>query len=78
MYLQKSIQTDLNFGFSVHYNKNQERHLEASEKDRQFYSKLPKSLIKQLYYTIYETDFQMLGYEYPQEYIDIGHDDEVD
>ena len=40
--------------------------------DRRFYSELPRYLIKQLYDAIYEPDFRMLGYEYPQQYIDMG------
>jgi hypothetical protein len=53
-------------------------HTNSSEVDLLFYSQLPKNIIKQLYDTIYETDFQMLGYEYPQEYIDMGYTDNVE
>ena len=35
---------------------------------------LPKDHIRELYDIVYEPDFQMLGYEYPQEYIDMGLD----
>ena len=60
---------------SVHDKREDTKDLDALGIDRQFYSQLPKDLIKQLYDTIYEPDFQMLGYEYPQEYIDMGlHD----
>ena len=52
--------------------------LDALKIDRQFYSKVPKYLIKQLYDTIYEPDFEMLGYGYPQKYIDMGYDDDVE
>ena len=74
MYLQNTTQTDLHFGSAVHYKKD----TKESGIDREFYSQLPKKLIKQLYDTIYEVDFQMLGYEYPQEYINMGHDDDVE
>ena len=43
--------------------------------DRQFFEKLPKDLIKQLYDNIYKPDFEMLGYEYPTEYINMGYDE---
>ena len=56
---------------------NDTQHLDALEIDRQFYSQLPKKSIKQLYDKIYGTDFQMLGYKYPQEYIDMGHENDV-
>ena len=45
------------------------------EIDEQFFSKLPKDLIKQLYENVYQPDFEMLGYEFPQEYIDMGYDE---
>ena len=45
---------------------------DALDIDRRFYSELPKYMIEQLYDTIYEPDFRMLGYEYPQQYIDMG------
>ena len=45
------------------------------EIDQQFFSKLPKDLIKQLHDNIYQPDFEMLGYEYPQEYIDMGYEE---
>ena len=54
------------------------KHLDALEVDRQFFSKVPKNLIKQLYDNIYKPDFEMLGYEYPQKYIDMGYGDEVE
>ena len=47
-------------------------------KDRLFYSQIPKKLIQQHYDDIYEPDFEMLGYEYPQEYIDMGYDGDVE
>lgn len=53
-------------------------HVNSSEVDLLFYTQLPKIIIKQLYDTIYEPDFQMLGYEYPQEYIDMGYTDNVE
>ena len=62
----------LQHGSSAHNNKF--HHLDPIEIDLQFYSKVPKKLIKQLYDTIYETDFEMLGYGYPPKYIDMGHD----
>ena len=69
------IQPDLIAG-SVHDKRNDTKNLDALEIDRLFYSQLPKDLIKQLYDNIYEPDFQMLGYKYPQEYINMGIDDE--
>jgi hypothetical protein len=61
---------------SVHDKRKDTKNLDVLGIDRLFYSQLPKYLIKQLYDTIYEPDFQMLGYEYPQEYIDMGLNDE--
>ena len=40
--------------------------MDAIEIDRQFYSKVPKNITKQIYDTIYAKDFEMLGYGYPQ------------
>ena len=51
------------------------KNLDAIEIDQLFYKKLPKNLIEQLYDNIYKTDFEMFGYEYPQEYIDMGYDE---
>ena len=68
------IKANLNAN-SVHDKREDTKNMDALGIDRQFYSQLPKNLIKQLYDTIYEPDFQMLGYEYPQEYIDMGLDD---
>jgi hypothetical protein len=70
----------------LHANKIEQKHnrykssgkINSSEVDLLFYTQLPKNIIKQLYDTIYETDFQMLGYEYPQEYIDMGYTDNVE
>ena len=58
-----------------HNRNNETKNLDAIEIDRLFYKKLPKKLIKKLYDNIYKTDFEMLGYEYPQEYIDMGYDE---
>ena len=81
MYLQKLIKANLHE--NVLYKKEETNprykssdeinHVDALEIDRQFYTKLPQNLIKQLYDIIYEPDFQMLGYEYPQKYIDMGY-----
>ena len=57
--------------------RNDTQHLDALDRNQQFYSQLPKKSIKQLYDKIYATDFQMLGYNYPQEYIAMGHDNDV-
>ena len=57
--------------------RNDTQHLDALDRNQQFYRQLPKKSIKQLYDKIYATDFQMLGYKYPQEYIDMGHDNDV-
>ena len=43
--------------------------------DEQFFKQLPKDVIKQLYDKIYKPDFEMLGYEYPTEYINMGYDE---
>ena len=75
MYFQKMIKTNL-VAHSVHDKRKDTKDQDALGIDRQFYSQLPKDLIKQLYDTIYEPDFQMLGYEYPQEYIDMGLDED--
>ena len=86
MYLQKVIKADSHENslyenekrYSRYKSSNRIKHLDELEVDRLFYKQLPKNLIKQLYDTIYEPDFQMLGYEYPQKYIDMGHDDDVE
>ena len=72
--LQKKIQTKLN-AHSVHDKRDDTKNLSSMEIDQQFFSKLPKDLIKQLHDNIYQPDFEMLGYEYPQEYIDMGYEE---
>jgi len=39
-----------------------------------FFSQLPKTYIERLY-DYYMVDFGMFGYDYPQEFIDLGIDD---
>ena len=39
---------------------------------KDFYGKLSKQIIKNLY-SVYKMDFEMLQYEYPQAYIDMGY-----
>ena len=39
---------------------------------KDFWSRLSKQVIEQLY-SVYKIDFEMLQYEYPQEYIDMGY-----
>ena len=75
MHFQKKIKAHLN-AHSVHDKRQDTKNLELIEIDQQFFSKLPKDLIKQLYEKLYSPDFEMLGYEYPQQYIDMGTDDE--
>ena len=67
MYLQNKINAD------AHKNRKGNEGKDELEVDRQFYMQLPKDLIRELYDIVYEPDFQMLGYEYPQEYIDMGY-----
>ena len=43
------------------------------EAERVFFKQVPQSLIKLLYYYVYKTDFELLGYAFPQEYINMGH-----
>ena len=74
IYLQKLINTELN-AHTVNTKRKGTTSQNSLEIDKQFYSKLPKVLIQKLYYKIYETDFQMLGYEYPDEYIEMGYDE---
>ena len=38
---------------------------------KDFWGRLSKQMIKQLY-SVYKIDFEMLQYEYPQKYIDMG------
>ena len=45
------------------------------EIDRQFFKELSKDVIRRLYDDIYKTDFELLGYDYPQNYIDMGYDE---
>jgi len=72
-----TIADNLRANSAVIYKGNDTHHLGALEIDRQFYRQLPKKSIKQLYDKIYATDFQMFGYNYPQEYIAMGHDNDV-
>ena len=73
---QHSVNANLHEGSSVH--DRMFKHLDALEVDRQFFSKVPKNLIKQLYDNIYKPDFEMLGYEYPHKYIHMGYGDVVE
>ena len=77
MYLQNTTKSNIHKNSSVNYKGNNTQQLDALEVDREFYCQPPKNSIEQLYDTIYATDFQMLGYEYPQQYIDMGIDDDV-
>ena len=67
---------DFHFGHES-YEGTDQQHIDVSENDRRFYSQIPKKLIEKLYHNIYKSDFEMLGYEYPQEYIDMGYDGDV-
>ena len=86
MYLQNHINADSHENslyaneqrYSTYKSSNRIKHLDALEVDQLFYKQLPKYLVKQLYDKIYEPDFQMLGYEYPQKYIDMGYADDVE
>ena len=40
--------------------------------EREFFSKLSKELIRKLY-AVYKIDFELLQYDYPQAYIDMGY-----
>ena len=62
----------------LYQSSNGIRHLTPLEVDQQFFKMLPKSVIKQLYDKIYKPDFEMFGYEYPQEYINMGLADVVE
>ena len=81
MFFQKLIKADSHANslyaneqrYSRYKSSNRIKHLDALEVDRLFFKQLPKNLIKQLYDKIYEPDFQMLGYKYPQKYIDMGY-----
>ena len=70
-FLQNTTEVNLRANSAV--ERNDTHQLVALEIDREFYRQIPKKSIKQLYDKIYATDFQMFGYKYPQEYIDMGH-----
>ena len=72
--MQKLIKPHLN-AHSVHDKKKDTKGLDTIEIDRQFFTQLSKDLITELYEVIYKPDFEMLGYEYPYEYIDMGLDE---
>ena len=59
---------------SNHDNFADTKNLKPIEIDRQFFRQRPKELIKKLYDDIYKPDFEMLGYKYPQKYINMGYD----
>ena len=40
-----------------------------------FFERVPQRLIRKLYDDVYKTDFEMFGYKYPKEYIDMDYDD---
>ena len=46
---------------------------DVMEADRIFFGKVPQSLIKRLYKDVYKLDFDVLGYKYPHEYINMGY-----
>ena len=48
--------------------------MSTREVDRNFFKKVPKPLIQDLYDKIYKVDFDMFGYEYPNEQISMGND----
>ena len=71
---QKKIKAKLN-AHSVHDKRDDTKNLKPLDIDEQFFKQLPKDVIKQLYDKIYKPDFEMLGYEYPTEYINMGYDE---
>ena len=68
IYLQKVNTQD-------HDNKSPEHvhHKDPKVVEKEFFRLLPKSMIMELYEKIYKIDFEMLGYSYPQEQIDMGY-----
>ena len=44
----------------------------TNEVDKNFFKEIPRRLIKQLYDKIYKVDFEMFGYKYPSEQIQMG------
>ena len=48
--------------------------MSAREVDRNFFKEVPKPLIRDLYDKIYKIDFDMFGYEYPNDQISMGSD----
>lgn len=48
-------------------------HIDPTTIEKKFFSQVPKFMIKQLYHKIYKIDFEMLGYIYPQQHIDMGY-----
>ena len=41
--------------------------------EKEFFQQVPKDLIRRLYNDVYRDDFQMFGFDYPQNYIDMGY-----
>ena len=55
-----------------HANTFHDPNEDPHETERKFFSQIPKTLIRQLYEEVYKVDFDMLGYEYPSDYIEMG------
>ena len=52
-------------------NSKHKENADVEKIEREFFSKLSKAVIRKLY-SVYKIDFEMLQYEYPQRYINMG------
>ena len=56
--------------------RDNDRKLGQTDDDRvkDVFSKVPKSMITDLYNQVFKVDFDMFGFPFPDDYIQMGHD----
>ena len=54
------------------WSRKPSKNMTTNEVDKNFFKEIPRRLIKQLYDKIYKVDFEMFGYKYPSEQIQMG------
>ena len=54
------------------WSRKPSKNMTTNEVDKNFFKEIPRRLIKQLYDKIYKVDFEMFGYKYPFQQIQMG------
>ena len=54
------------------WSRKPSKNMTTNEVDKNFFKEIPRRQIKKLYDKIYKVDFEMFGYKYPFEQIQMG------